>query len=119
MYDAKTLEKQIKSDVSKLLDAYNIWYNMPVPGGYGESMVDYVCCHVTPKGIGRWLAIEAKRPDKWLTPQQRKCMMELYWMGAKCFCISNSDGVNALHRYLKTLPPQPVVQWKHILKDLS
>jgi len=119
MYGKETKENQIKKDVRKLLDAYHIWYNMPVPGGYGESMVDFIGCHVTSKSIGRWIAIETKRPGKWLTPQQCKCMLELYWKGAKCFCISNKDGVAALHRYLNTLPPQPVVQWKQILGSLS
>jgi len=119
MYGKETLEEQIKSDIKKLLKAYNIWFDMPVPGGFGKSTLDFICCHVTPRGIGRMLVIEAKRPFKWLEPQQRKCMMELYWMGAKCFCISNTDGIEMLERYLKTLPPQPVVQWKDILGSLS
>lgn len=54
-------EADVKKGVRKLLDSYgaSVWYFMPVPTGYGvRGVPDFIVCF-----RGRFLAIEAKRPD--------------------------------------------------------
>lgn len=96
---ASTPEGAMKKRVSALLSSYpNLYKNMPVPGGYGASQLDYVCCYK-----GRFFAIETKAPDKWLTPLQRMTARNVHMAGGRVFIISTGDGLNALRKYLNVL----------------
>jgi hypothetical protein len=54
-----TPEGKVKKKVKALLEKYEIYYYMPVPGGYGRVGVgDFICCV-----NGKFLAIETKADD--------------------------------------------------------
>ena len=97
-----TPEGKVKAAIKKLLDRYNVKYDMPVPGGFGKSQLDFTCCW-----RGRCLIIEAKAPDGELTGRQALQLIEWHAAGALTFVISNSDGLAALERRLQGTP------WKH------
>ena len=52
-----TPEGKVKAKVSKLLQEFEeiLFYDMPVPGGYGKSTLDYVCCY-----RGLYFVVETK-----------------------------------------------------------
>lgn len=62
-----TPESKVKKKVRELLDHYgaDLYYNMPVPAGYGEPMLDFVGCF-----YGKFFMIETKAEGKVLTPRQ-------------------------------------------------
>lgn len=67
---AITPEGKVKKVVTALLRKYEprVYFNMPVPNGYGESMLDYVGC-----ANGRFFMVETKRPGKTRTDRQSQC----------------------------------------------
>lgn len=89
-----TPEGKVKREVSAILkgDA-NTYYFMPVPGGYGESTLDYVGCNA-----GRWFAIETKAPGKKPTDRQKMIASMMERAGGKVFVI---DGDPAQYLELK------------------
>lgn len=95
-----TPEGKVKKQVRKLLDDYNresggLWYNMPVPYGYGKPSLDFAIVFK-----GRAIFVETKAPGEWLTPLQRQTAVSLLNAGAKVFVVSRADGLFALHCYL-------------------
>jgi len=96
---ATTPEGKIKKQVKDILKHFDVWFDMPVPGGFGKSQLDFTCCV-----RGRMLAIETKAPGKWLTALQCKTAADMYASGAKVFFISEPSGVMALYRYLNGIP---------------
>ena len=59
-------EAKVKLEVRRLLlEQDYMYFNMPVPSGYGESMLDFVGCH-----RGQFFMVETKAPGKHLTPRQ-------------------------------------------------
>lgn len=55
---ARTPEGAVKDDIKKVLDARpELYYFMPVQGGYGKRGLDFFICY-----RGRFIAIEVKRP---------------------------------------------------------
>ena len=96
-----TPEGKTKTAVKKLLAKHNVWFDMPVPSGFGKSQLDFTCCF-----YGRMLAIETKAPGKWLTPLQCRTAWAMYTAGAKVFFISGDDGIRALDCYLSGIPWQ-------------
>lgn len=56
------LKDLIKKELKKIPGCF---YYMPVPGGYGMTTVDFLCCI-----NGRFVAIETKAPGKKPTARQ-------------------------------------------------
>jgi hypothetical protein len=80
---ATTPEGKVKATVSKLLRATpNVYCFMPVPGGYGQSTLDYIgCCN------GHFFAIETKRPGGRPTDRQRYIIEAIKRSGGAVFVI--------------------------------
>jgi hypothetical protein len=92
---AQTPEGRVKQKVSSLLKATSgLYYDMPVPGGFGGSTLDYVGCH-----LGRFFAIETKRPGGKPTPRQRQIIARMEAAGAKV-CVIDGD-LGELEDWLK------------------
>lgn len=80
---ATTPEGKVKAKVSRILrDTPNLYYFMPVPGGYGESTLDYIVCHK-----GRFASIETKAPGKKPTPRQNMVAEMMRRAGGTVFVI--------------------------------
>jgi hypothetical protein len=82
-----TPEGKIKKNISlHLRQRKGLWYNMPVPGGYGTPTLDYFGCY-----RGRFFAIEAKAPGKKPTDRQRLLIELIAASGGKTFVIDSED----------------------------
>lgn len=81
---ATTPEGKVKRKVSAILAEFasTTYYTMPVPGGYGESTLDYVGCN-----LGRFFAIETKAPGKKPTDRQNAIATMMTRAGGKVFVI--------------------------------
>ena len=62
-----TPEAKVKAQINKVLDARgkHLYRFMPVPNGYGNTTLDYLCAY-----RGHAFAIEAKAYNKKPTPRQ-------------------------------------------------
>lgn len=91
-----TPEGKIKAAIKSILDALpKLYYDMPVPGGWGRSSLDFVgCWH------GRFFAIEAKAPGKSMTPRQELAAEKMLGAGAIVFEIDGPDGLAELKSWL-------------------
>ena len=92
------LERSIKKRIRIILNKYrshNLYVYMPVPGGYGESTLDYL-------GFlyGHGFAIEAKKPGGKPTPRQKGIIERIEASGAVVFVVSDDEGLNALDDWL-------------------
>ncbi len=77
-----TPEGRVKKDVKELLKKHNAFFTMPVPSGYGESMLDFVGhCR------GRYFEIETKAPGKHPTPRQQHRIDRVMESGGHAFVI--------------------------------
>jgi hypothetical protein len=84
---AATPEGKIKKKVSTYLKKVDgLWYTMPVPGGYGMSTLDYLCCY-----RGLFFSIETKAPGKKPTDRQRFVMEDIRAAGGTTFVIDDED----------------------------
>jgi hypothetical protein len=80
---AQTPEGRVKQKVSGLLKATpGVFYDMPVPSGYGGSTLDYIGCY-----LGRFFAVETKAPGKKPTARQKQIIARMQAAGAKVFVI--------------------------------
>lgn len=80
---AQTPEGKVKKKVSDLLKATpGLYYDMPVPGGFGGSTLDYVGCH-----RGDFFAIETKKPGGKPTARQYQIIARMEAAGGKTFVI--------------------------------
>jgi|GEM_PF-1247380 len=95
-----TEEGKIKAQIKKLLNAYNAYYEMPVPGGFGKSGLDFNVCM-----NGFWLAIEAKKPGGKPTPRQIKTMEDIRKAGGATMLIDGIDTMLELEAWLKLMSP--------------
>lgn len=79
-----TPEGRVKSKINKVLAPRKplLWWDMPVPGGYGKPTLDYVGCYQ-----GRAFAIEAKAAGKKPTPRQDLTIEAMRVAGMKVFVI--------------------------------
>jgi hypothetical protein len=95
-----TPEGKVKRAVSALLKEYapRVYVFMPVPGGYGESSLDYIFCVG-----GRFGAIETKAPGKKPTERQMQVIARIERAGGKCFVIDDvsSPQLTALREYVE------------------
>ncbi len=96
---ASTPEGKVKIAVKKVLTDSKQWgyiyYNFPVPAGYGTPMLDVVGCY-----HGRFFAIELKAPGKKPTPRQNLCISQMREAGGIVFVIDNVDGTGELETWL-------------------
>lgn len=91
-----TPEGKVKAKVSKLLAEFNpMFYDMPVPGGYGKSTLDYLCCF-----HGRFFAIETKKAGGKPTTRQESMMREIRNAGGKTFVVEGDEGLRELRAWL-------------------
>lgn len=83
-----TPEGKVKDWVKQTIREYehthstNIYTNWPVPGGYGESMLDLVGC-----AYGRMFMIETKAPGKTMTDRQKQCAARVVRAGGVVYEI--------------------------------
>jgi hypothetical protein len=98
-----TPEGRVKSAVKRLLKTYDkMYYFMPVPGGYGVSTVDFICCY---RGV--FFAIETKAPGQHPTPRQELILQSIRWADGKTFVINGSDAIMELKEWLDGVSRQP------------
>lgn len=92
-----TPESQVKRAISAMLRSYgeDVYYHMPVPGGWGASTLDYI-------GIcgGHGFAIEAKRRGGRPTARQRGVIESIERAGGKVFVIDGPSGLLDLEHWL-------------------
>jgi hypothetical protein len=100
----KPLERTTKQRVKDLLDPRkpDLYYNMPVPSGYGESQLDFVGCY-----RGLFFTIETKREGKFPTGPQERIIDAVRDAGGKVFVIQGGpneiDGLHELEHWLLSL----------------
>ena len=93
---ADTPEGKVKRKVSALLKAQNrMYYEMPVPGGFGKTTLDYIGCH-----YGRFFAIETKAPGKKTTVRQNATIAMMQHAGAKVFVVDGPESMKPLEDWL-------------------
>lgn len=92
-----TPEGKVKARVKDILAQApgQIFSNWPVPGGYGESMLDCVGCH-----RGAFFAVETKAPGKQVTPRQQGMIDRMRAAGAAVFVIDDEIGIVELWGWL-------------------
>lgn len=81
-----TPEGKVKTEVRELLALHSqgMYYNMPVPSGYGEPMLDFVGCY-----YGRFFMIETKAAVNLpLTPRQDLTKEQVEEARGQVFIIS-------------------------------
>lgn len=90
-----TPEGKIKAGVSAALKKHDVYYEMPVPSGYGKSGLDYNGCH-----HGKYFSIETKAPGKKPTPRQELTIAAIEKSGGKVFVIDGPIGIGELEWWL-------------------
>ena len=95
------IERSIKRKIRAVFNKYRdhgIYVYMPVPGGYGESSLDYL-------GFiyGHGFAVEAKRPGGKPTPRQTGIIERIQESGAVVFVVSDDDSLAVLDDWLLQL----------------
>jgi hypothetical protein len=85
--DRMTPEGKVKAAVKRELDKYPGHYReMPVPGGYGKSGLDFTVCF-----FGHFLAIETKAEGKQPTERQLQRMEEIRKAGGIAVSVIGVD----------------------------
>lgn len=82
-----TPEGRAKKRVKDLLVEHEAFFNMPVPSGFGESMLDFVGHH-----RGLYFEIEVKSEIGELTARQEYRAKNIIDSGAKAFVIYGVAG---------------------------
>lgn len=84
---AKTPEKKVKDQVTKLLDSMNAYWFYPVMGGYGSSGIpDIVACY---KSV--FIGIECKAGDNTPTALQMKNLNSIARAGGYSAVINETN----------------------------
>ncbi len=83
---SKTPEGKVKDAVKAELIAAGAMFTMPVPSGYGESMLDFVGHH-----RGEYFEIETKAPGKSPTARQQHRIDRIRASGAMAFVIGEDS----------------------------
>lgn len=88
-----TPEGKVKKVVTALLSKYEprVYRNMPVPCGYGESMLDYVGGVRVRDNLSAFFMVETKRPGKPRTERQSQCADRVQRAGGRVFTIDSVD----------------------------
>lgn len=93
---ARTPEGRVKKSVSHLLASMpRVYYEMPVPSGFGKTTLDYIGC-----ANGRFFAIETKAPGGKPTERQKATIAQMRRAGAKVFVINEADDTQGLYDWL-------------------
>lgn len=79
------LEKTVKDRVKRILRNHGAWWHMPVQRGHGAPGLDFHAVH-----LGRFLAIETKRPGKHPTPRQLLTIETIEKAKGKVFVIGET-----------------------------
>ena len=80
-------EAAVKNRIKQILNEHwPIYFDMPVPGGYGKPTLDFTGCHK-----GDYFAIEAKAPGKKPTPRQELTIASMRGADARVFIIDGTD----------------------------
>lgn len=110
-----TPEGAVKRQISKLLKSYGpeLWYDMPVPGGFGKSMLDYQGVY-----MGRPFAIEAKRPGGVPTPRQCQIMETMQAAGIQVFLVDGPDMLAKVRSWLNFVKSQREQTLADLLKPV-
>lgn len=91
-----TPEGKVKKAVTEALRKRgDVYIFMPVPSGYGQSSLDYVCCY-----RGRFFAIETKRPGGKPTDRQMQIASLIKRSGGAVFIIDGD--LSELEAWLDT-----------------
>lgn len=91
-----TPEGRVKKRISELLRSYShVYILMVVPGGYGDTTLDYICCF-----RGLFFSIEAKRPGKEPTNRQQQIRATMERAGGKVFKIDGDAGLAELKEWM-------------------
>lgn len=94
-----TPEGKIKTEIKKILDAYGVYYFMPVQMGIGAAGLDFHC--VVNCGTAFAFFVEAKAPGKMPTARQWELIHKLRDVyKAQTFVIDDDAGLDQLRRYL-------------------
>jgi len=106
---AMTPEGWVKKGVRDLLDRYaGLYYEMPVPSGYGKATLDFIGCF---RGV--FFAIETKAGGKKPTTRQETTIENMRKAHAAVFIISGDgdETLSALGSWLnhidRSLPHDP------------
>jgi hypothetical protein len=92
-----TPEGRIKRKINLLLATYgdDVYYFMPVPGGYGRRTVDYLGCV---RGV--FFAIEAKRPRAKPTPLQTGTLEQVSAANGNSFVVNDEASLGVFKKFL-------------------
>jgi len=90
-----TEEGKIKEQVKKMLKHFGAYFEMPVPGGYGKSGLDFNVCY-----RGFWLSIETKAPGKKLTPRQEATVRRIREAAGVALVVDGPQGLDHLKTFL-------------------
>lgn len=84
---AKTPEKKVKDEVTKLLSKYNTYWFYPVMGGYGASGIpDIIACY---RGV--FIGIECKAGGNTPTALQMKNLNQIAQAGGYSTVINETN----------------------------
>ena len=91
-----TPEGKVKAAVKRELDRYPDHYReMPVPGGYGKSGLDFTVCF-----FGRFLAIETKKAGAEPTERQYQRIREITKAGGVATVVAGVEQAKGEFREL-------------------
>src|SRR5579859_5611707 len=97
-----TPEGKVKAAVKKVLKPYVdrgvIWFDMPVPGGYGKPTLDFLLCV-----LGTFVAIETKAPGNKPTPRQEITISQIERAGGVVFVIDDVNATGPLAEFFKRI----------------
>lgn len=100
-----TPEGKVKKRIKEVLNAYNIYYFMPVQFGIGATGVDFHCV-MDWHDVNLAFFIEAKAPDEEATQRQDLFLRAREKeQNAETFIIDGEEGIQAL------------IEWLELFKD--
>lgn len=91
----KTPEGRVKADITAYLDEIGAWYCMPVTGGWGRRLVDFLVCY-----RGRMIVIETKRRGKHARAYQERVLDQVRAAGGYGFSVDSVDLLRELMDYV-------------------
>ena len=95
-----TPERKVKTTIRQVLDLHrpDIYYDMPVPSGYGKSTLDFIGCY-----YGRFFAIEAKALGEPPRPRQEGTIEDMRLAGGQVFVVDGPETLVFLSDWLFTI----------------
>lgn len=92
----RVIKRRVTAYLSNLkLQGVPVYYDMPVPHGYGKSGLDYYGAI-----YGFFFAIETKADGEWLTPLQRDTALAILRGYGNVFVISTDEGLEAFKAWV-------------------